>query len=65
MLQANQQLLKIQAELAAWKVVVHFTEMSIGIGFFPDYIVANNRYTSLKVFPIDLSIFEYEICAIQ
>ncbi|CCB85575.1 putative uncharacterized protein [Parachlamydia acanthamoebae UV-7] len=64
MLQANQQQLKIQAELAAWEVVARFTEMNIGIGFFPDYIVANNRYTSLKVFPIDLPIFEYEICAI-
>lgn len=54
--------LKIQAELAGWEVVARFTEMNIGIGFFPDYIL--DRYPSLKVYPLDLPHLEYEIAAI-
>lgn len=63
-IQASGQQLKIQAELASWEVVARFTEMKIGIGFFPDYIMANNRYPNLSTYPIDLPSFDYEICAI-
>lgn len=56
--------LKIQAELAGWEVVARFTEMNIGLGFFPDYLMANNRYSSLTIYPIDIPSLEYEICAI-
>jgi len=57
--------LKIQTQLSGWEVVARFTEMNIGIGFFPDYIVEHNRYPHLQLFPIDLPAFEYEICAIH
>lgn len=56
--------LKIQTELAGWEVVARFTEMNMGIGFFPDYIMANNRYPTIKIYPMHLPHFEYEICAI-
>ena len=62
--QANQPPLRIQAELASWEVVARFTEMNIGIGFFPDYLVANKRYPTLKTYPIELPAFEYEICVV-
>lgn len=55
---------KVHAELAGWEVVARFTEMNIGIGFFPDYITENHRYQNLKPYPLDLPLFEYEICAI-
>lgn len=60
----NNKELKILAELAGWEVVARFTEMNIGMGFFPDYIVTNNRYPTLKIYPVDLPVFEYEIGAI-
>lgn len=56
--------LKIQVELAGWEIVARFTEMNIGIGFFPDYIMNNNRYSILKIYPMSIPFFEYEICAI-
>ena len=56
--------IKIQAELAGWEVVARFTEMNIGIGFFPDYILENNRYPTLKSYPVELPPVGYEICAI-
>jgi LysR family transcriptional regulator, carnitine catabolism transcriptional activator len=62
--QSNRSQLKINAELAGWEVVARFTEMNIGIGFFPDYITANNRYPTIKPHPREIPSFEYEICAI-
>ncbi len=56
--------LTIQAELSGWEVVARFTEMKMGIGFFPDYLVANDRYPTLKVYPLQLPIFDYQICVI-
>lgn len=56
--------LKIQAELAAWEVVARFTDMKIGVGFLPDYILGNHRYPNLIKYPLELPSFEYEICAI-
>lgn len=56
--------LKIQSELSGWEVLARFTELNLGIGFFPDYIMTHNRYPNLKTYPIQLPLFEYEICAI-
>lgn len=56
--------LRIQVELSGWEVVARFTERNIGIGFFPDYILANQRYAKFTSYPIDLPPFDYEICAI-
>lgn len=56
--------LKIQAELAGWEVVARFTEMNIGVGFLPDYILGNNRYPQLTKYQIDFPSFRYEICAV-
>lgn len=56
-------LLRMQ-ELAGWEVVARFTDMNMGIGFFPDYIVDHERYPSLKIHPQEIPLFTYEICAI-
>ena len=56
--------IKIQTELAGWEVVARFTELNMGIGFIPDYILANNRYPNLKQCELTIPSFEYEICAI-
>lgn len=56
--------LRIQTELSGWEVIARFTELNMGIGFFPDYIMANQRYANLKVYPLDLPPFDYEICVI-
>lgn len=62
--QTQKPALKIQAELAGWEVVARFTEMNIGVGFFPDYLTDNNRYPNIKVHPQEIPDLEYEICAI-
>lgn len=56
--------LKIQTELSGWDVVARFIEMNIGVGLLPDYILDNNRYPTLKIYPTNLPPFEYQICAI-
>lgn len=63
-LQRRHPLLTVQAELSGWEVIARFTELNMGIGFFPDYIMANNRYQNIEVYPLELPDFEYEICAI-
>lgn len=55
---------RVQLELAGWEVVARFAERNIGIGFFPDYILANGRYPNLVPCPISIPKFEYEICAV-
>lgn len=55
--------LKMQA-IAGWELVARFTDLKIGIGFFPDYIVSNGRYPNIKIYPYETPPFEYEICAI-
>lgn len=61
----NKYPLKIQAALAGWEVVARFAEKGIGVGFFPDYIMATDRYPTLVVCPVDIPPMEYEICAIH
>lgn len=56
--------LKIEAELSGWEIVARFTELNLGIGFLPDYIMANHRYSTIKKHPLNLPAFDYEICAI-
>lgn len=62
--QSNYPPLKIQQALSAWEVVARFTELKIGIGFLPDYLMSNNRYPEIKNYPIKIPHFEYQICAI-
>jgi DNA-binding transcriptional LysR family regulator len=56
--------LKIEKELSGWDILARFAELNLGIGFFPDYITAHGRYSSLQLYPLKLPDFEYEICAI-
>ncbi len=56
--------IKIQAALSSWEVVARFTEMGIGVGFYPDFIMMNNRYPTIKPYPLEIPPLEYEICAI-
>lgn len=61
--------LAVQIELGGWEVVARFTEQGVGVGFFPDYILLNNRYPKIKPWVQQKSKFElpsidYEICAI-
>lgn len=63
-IETNRPELKIQSQLAGWEVVARFTEMNIGVGFFPDYITEHGRYPTLKIHPQEIPLFEYEICAI-
>lgn len=56
--------LRIRAELSGWEIVARFTELNLGIGFFPDYIMANDRYSNIRIYPLELPPYEYEICAI-
>jgi DNA-binding transcriptional LysR family regulator len=54
-----------QAELSGWEILARFTDLELGIGFLPDYILAGNRYPEIKIFPCEMPPFEYEICAIH
>lgn len=50
--------------IAGWELVAHFTNLGIGVGFFPDYIASETRFPNLKLHPMQLPLFEYEIAAI-
>jgi DNA-binding transcriptional LysR family regulator len=54
----------IQDAIAGWELVARFAQLGIGVGFFPDYIVANDRYPNISVHPLETPSFDYEICAI-
>lgn len=56
--------LKLQT-LSGWELTARFTQLGIGVGFFPDYIVSNDRYPTLQLFPQKIPSFEYEICVIH
>ncbi len=56
--------LKIKAETSGWELNARFTDLGIGVGFFPDYLVKNERYPNIKVHPQKIPDFEYDICAI-
>lgn len=57
--------LKIKKALAGWELTARFSELGIGVGFFPDYILSHNRYPNLVPFPLETPPFEYEICVIH
>lgn len=63
-LSATNSPLKIEAALGGWEVVARFTEQNIGVGFFPDYLVANGRYPSFREISIPIPLFEYEIAVV-
>jgi len=63
-IRTNRSHIKIKGELSGWETVARFTYMNLGIGFFPDYILSDNRYPNLKLYPMDIPHFEYQICAI-
>ncbi|MCB1114419.1 MAG: LysR family transcriptional regulator [Chlamydiia bacterium] len=54
----------IQQELASWDLTARFTDLNLGVGFFPDYILSKDRYPSIEQHPLEIPRFEYEICAI-
>lgn len=56
--------LNIRQELAGWEVIARFVELDLGIGFFPDYLMRDNRYPSITTYAEEIPILEYEICAI-
>lgn len=62
--ETNRNEIHILSELAGWEVVARFTEMNMGVGFFPDYIKEQGRYPQLNRHPQKIPLFEYEICAI-
>lgn len=63
-IESNRSPLNIKAELAGWEVIARFTDSKMGVGFFPDYIADNGRYPNLKIYPLKLPSFDYDICAI-
>ncbi len=50
--------------LAGWELVANFSNLSIGVGFFPDYLASPSRHPNLMRLPINLPHFEYEIAVI-
>lgn len=54
----------IQDAVAGWELTARFTQMGIGVGFFPDYILANNRFPNIEIHSLEIPDFRYEICAI-
>jgi DNA-binding transcriptional LysR family regulator len=54
----------IQGDVASWELTAWYTHLGIGVGFFPDYILCNNRYPNIQEHPLEIPQFEYEICAI-
>lgn len=57
--------IKIQAAVSSWEVVARFTEMGIGVGFCPDFLMMNNRYPTIKPYPMEIPHLDYEICVIH
>lgn len=55
----------IQDMIPGWELTARFTELNIGVGFFPDYILSHNRYPNIVPHPLEIPSFEYEICAIH
>lgn len=50
--------------LAGWELVAHFTNLGMGVGFFPDFLASGKRFPHLELHPIKLPPFDYEIAAI-
>lgn len=54
----------IRESIAGWDIAARFTELNVGVSFFPDYVLATNRYPNIIVHPLKIPTYEYEICAI-
>ena len=54
----------VQDAVAGWEVAARFVELGMGVGFFPDYIISNDRYPNIIPHPLKTPSFKYEICAI-
>lgn len=50
--------------IAGWELVANFANLGVGVGFFPDYLVSEERFPNLKMHAMKLPTFEYEIAAI-
>jgi DNA-binding transcriptional LysR family regulator len=53
--------LPILMELSGWEDVARFTEIGLGVGFLPDFIVNGSRFTSLSMHYKSIPLYEYEI----
>jgi DNA-binding transcriptional LysR family regulator len=56
--------LVIKQELDSWEVVARFVEGGMSCGFFPDYLLENNRYPTIVPCEEKLSPIPYEIMAV-
>lgn len=56
--------LSIQMELSGWENVARFTEIGMGVGFLPDYLVDGPRYASLEISSVKTPVYEYEISVV-
>jgi len=59
----NDQPFEIKA-IAGWELVANFSNLGVGLGFFPDYIASEDRFPNIKRYPLELPLFDYEIAAI-
>lgn len=50
--------------LRGWDLVARFTELNLGVGFFPEHLLLGNRYPNIEIHPTEIPTYEYEICAI-
>lgn len=50
--------------IPSWDVLSYYTHLGYAVGFFPDYILLNNRFPNLEIHPLKTPPYEYEICAI-
>lgn len=56
--------LSIQMELMGWDHVARFTELGMGVGFLPDFIVNGPQQASLQLYPKEIPVYEYEISVV-
>nr|NGX38538.1 HTH-type transcriptional regulator CynR [Chlamydiota bacterium] len=59
------ELIQVKGETEGWELAARFVELGIGVGFIPDYLVKNNRYSNIEIHSQQIPEYEYEICAIQ
>lgn len=55
----------ILQETSSWELTARFTDLGLGVGFFPDYLLRHDRYPELIPHPLKIPEFEYEICVIH
>lgn len=50
--------------IAGWELVANFTNLEVGVGFFPDYLASETRHPNLTPLSVNLPPLEYEIAVI-